>query len=159
MNRNVIISLSVLFAGMLACAIPSGSAPTPAVVTQVVVIPGEQEQPSPTLPPPTDPLPTLTYTPVLTDTPVSTATITPTATMSGPVVTLIKDANCRNGPGTTYDVITSYFKGETLQIVGRNSDFGNTWWYIKMPTGGECWISLVAGQAYGSFDDIPIVYP
>ena len=158
MNRNSILSLAALLVGMLACAVP-GAASTPAVITQVVVIPNEQVQPSPTLPLPTVPLPTLTFTFVPADTPASTATISPTATASDPVVTLIKDANCRNGPGTTYDVVTSYFKGETLQIVGRNPDFDNTWWYVKMPTGGECWISLVAGQAYGPFDDIPIVTP
>ena len=156
----MIISLSVLLAGMLACAVPPGMKPTPLVVTQVVVIPNEDVPPSPTLPPPTVPPPTHTLViPTATATVTNTATITPTATLSGPVVTLIKDANCRNGPGTGYDVITSYFKGETLQIVGRNPDFNNTWWYINMPTGGKCWVSFATGQAYGDFDDIPIVTP
>ena len=158
MNRDVIVSISVLLAGMLACAVPPGMTPTPVVVTQVVVIPNEEVLPSPTLVPPTAPPPTDTLV-VPTDTVTNTATITPTATPSGPVITLIKDANCRNGPGTKYDVITSYFKGETLQIVGRNPDFNNTWWYIKMPIGGECWVSLDTGQAYGPFDGIPIVKP
>ncbi len=158
MNRNAIISLSVLLAGMLACAVPPGMTPTPIVVTQVVVVPNEQVQPSPTLPPPTVPPPTDTFV-VPTATVTSTATITSTSTPSGPVITLIKDANCRNGPGTGYDVITSYFKGETLQIVGRNPDFDNTWWYVKMPTGGKCWVSFATGQAYGDFDAIPTVKP
>ena len=157
MSRNAIISLSVLLAGMLACAVPPGMTPTSVVVTQVVVVPNEEVLPSPTLPPPTVPLPTVTLAPAATVT--STATITPTATLSGPVVTLIKDANCRNGPGTNFDVVTSYFQGKTLQIVGRNPDLNNTWWQIKMPTGGKCWVSLNTGQAYGPFDDIPIVNP
>ena len=157
MNRNVIISLSVLLAGMLACAVPPGMTPTPVVVTQVVVVPNEQVQASPTLPLPTVPPPTFTLVP--TGTATNTPTITPTATVSGPIITLIKDANCRNGPGTKYDVVTSYFKGQTLQIVGRNPDFDNTWWYIKMPTGGKCWVSLAIGQAYGDFDDIPTITP
>ena len=157
MNRNVIISLSVLLAGMLACAVPPGMTPTPVVVTQVVVVPNEQVQASPTLPLPTVPPPTFTLVP--TGTATNTETVTPTATVSGPTITFIKDANCRNGPGTKYDVVTSYFKGQTLQIVGRNPDFDNTWWYIKMPTGGKCWVSLATGQAYGDFDDIPTITP
>ena len=161
MNRNIFISFVVLLAGMLACAVPGGMSPTPVVVTQVVVVPNEQEQQqvqaSPTLPFPTAPVTTDTSVP--TGTATSTATVTPTATSSGPGVTLIKDANCRKGPGTKYDVITSYYEGETLQIVGRNPDYDNTWWYVKMPTGGNCWVSLATGQAYGDFDAIPTVVP
>jgi len=162
MNRNIIVSIVVLLAGILACAVPPGMTPTPVVVTQVVVVPNEQVQASPTLLLPTVPLPTIplaTDTLVSTATPVSTATTTPTATLSGPIITFIKDANCRNGPGTKYDVVTSYFKGQTLQIVGRNPDFNNTWWQVNMPTGGKCWVSLATGQAYGDFSDIPIVKP
>ena len=162
MNRNIIVSTVVLLAGMLACAVPAGVTPTPVVVTQVVVVPNEQVQASPTLPLPTVPLPTIplpTDPPVSATTPVGTATTIPTATLSGPTLTFIKDANCRNGPGTDYDVVTSYFKGQTLQIVGRNPDFNNTWWYVDMPTGGKCWVSFATGQANGDFDDIPIVKP
>jgi hypothetical protein len=161
MNRNVIISLVVLLAGMLACAVPPGMTPTAVVITQVVVIPNEQEQQiqaSPTLPLPTVFAATSTLIP--TDTPVSTAIATTTATLSGPVATFIENANCRQGPGTKYDVVTSFFKGETVQIVGRNPDFNNTWWYVVIPsTGGKCWVSLATAQAYGDFDAIPTVMP
>jgi hypothetical protein len=158
MNRNAFIAFVVLLAGMLACAIPPGMTPTPVVVTRVVVMPNEQVQASPTIPFPTAPLATDTLIP--TGTATSTATITPTATLSGPVAIFIKDANCRQGPGTAYDVITSFFKGQTVQIVGRNPDFNNTWWYVVIPTtGGKCWVSLATAQAYGDFDAIPTVKP
>jgi hypothetical protein len=161
MNRNVIISFVVLLAGVLACAVPPEMTPTPVVITQVVVVPNEQEQgvqASPTLPVPT--VPEATSTPIPTDTSVSTATVTSTATLSGPVATFIKNANCRQGPGTTYDVVTSFFKGETVQIVGRNPDYDNTWWYVVIPsTGGKCWVSLTTAQASGDFDAIPTVMP
>ena len=169
MNKNIIISIVVLLAGTLACAVPAGMTPPPVVITQVVVVPNEQSgqvqevQASPTLPLPTVPLATV---PLAMDTPASTATATrtaapsPTATLSGPTVTFIKDANCRNGPGTQYDVVTSFFKGETVQIVGRNPNFNNTWWYVVIPsTNGKCWVSLTTAQAYGNFDDIPTVVP
>jgi uncharacterized protein YgiM (DUF1202 family) len=76
------------------------------------------------------------------------------------VATFIKDTNCRQGPGTQYDVETSFFNGETVQIVGRNPDFDNTWWYVVIPaTGGKCWVSLTTAQASGDFDAIPTVAP
>jgi hypothetical protein len=167
MDRNVIISLIVLLAGMLACAVPPGMTPTPVTITQVVVVPNEQEsqvQASPTLPLPTVPpvTETLASTATLssTSTLVGTSTNSPTATLSGPVATFIKDANCRSGPGTSDSVVTSFFNGETVQIVGRNPDYNNTWWYVVIPsTGGKCWVSLTTAQAYGNFDAIPTVKP
>ena len=161
MNKNIIVSLVVLLAGILVCAVPAGMTPTPVVITQVVVVPneqGQQVQASPTLPLPIASMATDTFIPTLTA--ISTETVTPTATLSGPVAAFIKDANCRNGPGTQYDVVTSFFKGETVQIVGRNPDFDNTWWYVIIPsTKGKCWVSLTTAQAYGDFDAIPTVKP
>ncbi len=163
MNRNAIFALVVLLAGMLACAVPAGMTPTPVVVTQIVVVPNEQEQvqASPTLPLPTVPPPTVTLAQTNTNTAVSvsTATIAPTATLSGPVATFIKNANCRQGPGSGYEVVTSFFKGDTVQIVGRNPNYNNTWWYVVIPSGGKCWVSLTTAQAYGDFNTIPTVVP
>ena len=168
MNRNAIFVLVDLLAGMLACAVPAGMTPTPVVITQIVVVPNEQEQvqasptlPLPTMAPPTSSMPTFTLAPMNTNTAaaVSTATTAPTATLSGPVATFIKNANCREGPGTGYEVVTSFFKGDTVQIVGRNPDYDNTWWYVVIPSGGKCWVSLTTAQAYGDFDAIPTVVP
>ena len=164
MNRNVLISLIVLLAGILACNVPQGAAPTPVVITQVVVATqqeqgelGQQIQPSPTLSLPTVSLATATLPP--TGTPVDTATIPPTATMRGPAVTFVKNANCRKGPGTGYDVVTSFYEGETVKIVGRSPNLNNTWWYVEIPSGGNCWVSLTTGQAYGDFDSVPTIVP
>jgi len=30
---------------------------------------------------------------------------------------------------------------------------------LVIPTGGECWVSLVTAQATGDFDEIPTVIP
>jgi hypothetical protein len=168
MNRNAIFALVALLVGMLACAVPAGMTPTPVVITQIVVVPNEQEpvQVSPTLlvptvPPSTVSAPTVTLVPMNTNTvaEVSIATTTPIATLSGPVATFVKDANCRAGPGTGYEVVTSFFKGDTVQIVGRNPNYNNTWWYVVIPSGGKCWVSLTTAQAYGDFDAIPTVVP
>jgi len=161
MNRKAFISLVTLLAGMLACGVPAGMPPTPVVITQVVVLPNEGEPAQSPVPPPTSTpeiqLSTVTVQSVEMAT--GTTTVTVTATLSGPTATFIKDANCRAGPGTKYDVVTSYFKGQTVEIIGRNKDFNNTWWQIKMPTGGKCWVSLTTAQAAGDFDSIPIVKP
>jgi Bacterial SH3 domain len=168
MNRNATLALIILLAGVLACAAPAGMTPTPVVITQIVVVPNEQEQvqASPTLPlstvaSPTASPPTFTLAPVNTNTAtaVSTATTVSTATLSGPVATFIENANCREGPGTGYEAVTSFFKGDTVQIVGRNPDYDNTWWYVVIPSGGKCWVSLTTAQAYGDFDAIPTVVP
>ena len=164
MNRNIIVAFTAFLAGILACSMPEGTPPTPVVVTHVVVLPNEGEPTQPPAPPPSSPsipLPTITAQPVDTATSTVTATITATATatLSGPTATFIKNANCRNGPGTKYEVVTSYFAGQTVQIVGRNPDFDNTWWLIKMPTGGKCWVSLTTAEASGDFDAIPTVIP
>jgi hypothetical protein len=161
MNKNIIISLVFLLAGMLACAVPAGSPPTPVVVTQVIVVPNEQQQQvqaSPTLPLPTVPI-AATDTPIPTVTLAGPATTAPTATLTGPVATFIKNANCRAGPGTNYKEVAAFYEGETVQIVGRNKDFNNTWWYVNIPSGGKCWVSLTTAQAYGDFDAIPTVVP
>jgi hypothetical protein len=163
MNRNATLALVVLLAGVLACAVPAGMTPTPVVITQIVVVPNEQEQvqASPTLTLPTVPPPTFTLAPMNmnTVTAVSTTSIVPTTTLSGPVATFVENANCREGPGTGYEVVTSFFKGDTVQIVGRNPDYDNTWWYVVIPSGGKCWVSLTTAQAYGDFDSIPTVVP
>jgi len=167
MNKNITLSIVVLLAGTLACAVQGGTPPTPVVITQVVVVPNEQAQASPTLLLPTVAPPTVSVatTPVATDPPVFTATqeitatIAFTATLSGPTATFIKDANCRSGPSTSYPEVTSFFKGETVRIVGRNPNFNNTWWYVEIPSGGKCWVSLTTAQAYGDFDAIPTVIP
>ena len=165
MNQKIALVLIVLLAGTLACVVPAGIPPTPVVITQVVVIPNTEApvQPSPSIPLPSPSpaiaLPTITQQSITTSTSTATATVTATATLSGPIATFIKNANCRAGPGTGYDVVTSYFSGQTVEIVGRNPDFNNTWWQIKMPTGGKCWVSFSTAQASGDFDAIPTVKP
>jgi len=167
MNRNVIVSFLVLLAGMLACAMPAGLAPTAVVITQIVVATNEpvriQASATPLIPtdlPATVP-PAFTATPIPTLTSASTVTLAAiaTTTPSGPIATFVQNANCRKGPGTTYDVVTSFLEGETVRIVGRNPNFNNTWWYVEIPSGGNCWVSLTTAQAYGNFTDIPTVTP
>ena len=93
--------------------------------------------------------------PVLpTQTPVSLPCIP-----SAPEVTAIKNANCRYGPSTAYDIADTLFEGQAALIRGRNEM--NTWWQIQGATfGTDCWVSYVTVEVCGETDAVPIgVWP
>ncbi len=84
-----------------------------------------------------------------------TKTPTSTPTPEPPHLTAIKNANCRYGPGTAYDIADTLFAGKSALIVGRNEQ--NTWWQIQGPTFGSlCWVSKVTVEVTGSTDGVPI---
>ncbi len=169
MNRKILMLSALFLPTSLACAITlfgtPAPPPSPQSVTQIVVIPADTS----TLAPPTatteqNNLPAAqvlsTFTAAPTASPTSTASPSSTPAFTGPVAKLIKDANCRKGPATSFDVVTSFLSGQVLQIVGRNPDLNNTWWQVLIPgTNSKCWISFVTAQATGDFDSIPIIHP
>jgi CSLREA domain-containing protein len=91
------------------------------------------------------------------NTPTETATPTPTmtGTATPPGMTLLKNANCRHGPGTVYPVLTSVLAGQDVQVIGRNLD--NTWWYSIIPGGFRCWMSVSSGEPEGDPNLVPVV--
>lgn len=94
-------------------------------------------------------------TPPLEPTQLSpTLTPTSTSTPSVPTLILIQNANCRLGPSQLHEVLTSMLAGDQLPIVGRNED--GTWWLVRLPTGEQCWISAVTGNASGNVNLVPI---
>jgi uncharacterized protein YraI len=81
-----------------------------------------------------------------------------TATPQQPAgeVTLDKDANCRKGPGTRYNVVTSLVKGTTTSVDGRNED--NSWWYIQPSESGQaCWVADSTVEKQGSPEGAPLM--
>jgi uncharacterized protein YkwD len=66
----------------------------------------------------------------------------PSPTMTafqGASVEVLINANCRSGPGTIYPVITAYFAGETVQIVGISPD--GMWRVVQIAAGdSRCWM-------------------
>ena len=90
----------------------------------------------------------------ITPTPVD-GVITITPTLVQPNVTALKNANCRYGPGTAYDIADTLFAGKSAPLVGRNEL--NTWWQIQGPTFGSlCWVSQVTVQVNGSTEAVPV---
>ncbi len=79
-----------------------------------------------------------------------------TATPSSPTLTLLKNANCRLGPGTAYDSIDALLQGTSVAIEGRNED--NSWFWVRKPSGsGQCWISASVGTASGNWQVVPVI--
>lgn len=108
--------------------------------------------PTETEPPDT---PTATLEPSATTTP----TITPTPTPEPARAQLTENTNCRTGPLSVYDLISTFLTGKTLDIVGRNAE--QTYWYVSDPQepGTECWLWGRYAQVSGAVDTVPVFTP
>ncbi len=100
--------------------------------------------------------PTVTPSPTVTQTPTPTFTLTPTQTPAQMTcdltLSLTKNANCRKGPGTVYDVYTSFVSGQVLKVKGRSEGdlSANSWFQVEEPiSGGSCWVSTAVGTLSG----------
>jgi len=79
-----------------------------------------------------------------------------TTTPSAPTLTLLKNANCRKGPGTAYDSIDAFLQSTSVAIEGRNED--SSWFWVMKPSGsGRCWISASVGTANGNWQVVPVI--
>jgi hypothetical protein len=84
---------------------------------------------------------------------LNAATPSPTPE-SNPQVIFTESANCRKGPGTRYNVVTSFVKGATADVEGRNAD--SSWWYVQAPqTEGSCWVADTTVKKQGSPEGTP----
>jgi uncharacterized protein YraI len=96
---------------------------------------------------------TVTYTPTVS--PTAAPTSAPTGTT--PTATGLQNTNCHTGPGGSYEVSGTLFKGKSIQIDGINAD--NTWVWVKHPnfTNGHCWVSIPFIQVQGSLNTLPVI--
>jgi hypothetical protein len=79
-----------------------------------------------------------------------------TATPSVATITLLKNANCRQGPGTAYDSVDALLQGTSVAIEGRNED--SSWFWVLKPSGsGRCWISASVGAASGNWQVVRVI--
>ena len=80
----------------------------------------------------------------------------PTPTSAPPVATFLTNANCRRGPGTVYDVVTSLQQGQSVPIDGRNAE--GTWWRV-LPQGllTGCWVSGSTVEVMGDVSAVPLI--
>ena len=82
--------------------------------------------------------------------------ISPAPTNALPEVSAVNsNINLRKGPGTSYDIVGTLHKGESLPIIGRNNDA--SWWQVSTPN-GTAWIAAFVSQASNvDTDNIPII--
>jgi len=70
--------------------------------------------------------------------------------------TAIQNVNCRAGPGTLYDVLTSILRGIELPIVGRNQE--GTWWAVQAPgLIAHCWVWGENVEVVGDVEAAPVL--
>ena len=106
---------------------------------------------------------TAIVTKIVSTTPRSTATsatkVTITPTYSTPMLTVLQQTNCREGPGQDYQVVFTYLADVKLEIVGRYDP--TNFWLVKSPDSesGTCWIWGEYTEASGSYWVVPTVIP
>lgn len=77
-----------------------------------------------------------TYTPTLSVTPEAP---TDTPTPDSALATGLQNSNCRFGPSAVYGVSGYLMQGETVPIVGRNTD--SSWWVVELTNPAkQCWV-------------------
>ena len=91
-------------------------------------------------------------------TPASTATATVPSTASGIATVKVESANCRAKPRGGAERVTILYKGQKVEIVGRNDDLGNPWWYVKVPNSEDhCWLWGMTATLTGTLQQIPVI--
>jgi hypothetical protein len=74
-------------------------------------------------------------TSTLTFTATATETLTPepsvTATAEPPTAEVVRESNCRSGPGALYKLVAKYQVGQKLEVVAR--DLGGGYWFVENP--------------------------
>lgn len=163
-NRfRIFCAVSAVFLAISACALPRAVPVTPTPgESSVLVLAATQtalaaQQASPSPQPPE--LPTNTNTPVPSETALPTATATVTATVTEtplpvgvlpsetPTMTpeailaeVMKETNCRIGPGGAYDLVTTFQIGAKVEVAAR--DLGGGYIVVKNPEKPEeqCYI-------------------
>ncbi len=73
-----------------------------------------------------------------------------------PSFTLNVNSNCRSGPGSAYEVVTSGKAGYVMPIMARNAD--GSWLYGTI-SNAYCWIYSGLGTFNGDKSDLPVRQP
>ena len=70
----------------------------------------------------------------------------------------VESANCRSAPRGNSGRVTILYRGQQAEIVGRNGDLNNPWWYIKIPNlSGNCWLWGMTATTTGNVGQVPIL--
>jgi hypothetical protein len=70
----------------------------------------------------------------------------------------VQSANCRASPLGKAKKITLLYRNQEAEIVGRNEDPNNPWWYVKIPgQDGSCWLWGKTITTTGNLDGVPTI--
>jgi hypothetical protein len=70
----------------------------------------------------------------------------------------VQSAYCRAKPLGKAEKIALLYRNQEAEIVGRNEDPHNPWWYVKIPDqGGNCWLWGMTSTTSGNVDGVPVV--
>ena len=160
-HKQVSLAGLVLVLAVLACNLPNTSQPTLTVEEQAgtSIAATLTAQPSPGVKATVTATAAgnATVTAGSTATNPAKATITPT--YSTPILTVLQQTNCREGPGQDYDVVFTYLAKVKLEIIGRYDP--TNFWLVKSPDSksGTCWMWGEYTEASGSYWVVPTVMP
>lgn len=97
---------------------------------------------------------TATQGPTATPPAPSTTTATITPTYAVPMLFFDDNVNCRQGPGTAFQVVMVIQQGEQLEVSGEQ----DTYWIVKVPdSDATCWLPKEFATPSGSTWSIPTV--
>jgi uncharacterized protein YraI len=74
---------------------------------------------------------------------------------AGPAAVALQNSNCRQGPGTAYEIEGFLLKDQQAPIVGRLSD--NSWLVISIPNEPYCWVASNLVNILGVLSAVSIV--
>lgn len=142
------------------CTIFSDSNDKPVETTQdIVSFATEEPTPLPTATLESTPTSQPTATPIpITDTPEQMPAPEPTDIPEEKQVPLVtaneNNVNMRSGPGVEYDIVGTLEVGQSLEIVGRNTD--SSWWQVST-SDRLSWVAAGVVTVNNADDSIPLV--
>ncbi|HJS18977.1 MAG TPA: SH3 domain-containing protein [Anaerolineales bacterium] len=161
-NSKSMLAGSVLILALLACTLSGTAQPISvndqAATTIASTLTAQADIGSDV---PTDATAAVTTTKTPTPNGGSTAGVTPTITptYSTPMLTVLEQTNCREGPGQEYRVIFTYLATVKLEIIGRYEP--TNFWLVNSPesSSGTCWLWGEYVELSGSYWVVPTLTP
>jgi hypothetical protein len=157
------LAMLVLIGAISACNVPATTQPISvndqaATIIAMTLQAQPSEASAPTVTPTSATSVTATTTLLSTATGgAGTATMTPT--YSTPMLTVLQQTNCREGPGQGYQVVFTYLASKKLEIAGRYEP--TNFWLVKTPDtkSGTCWLWGEYVELSGSYWVVPTLTP
>jgi hypothetical protein len=83
---------------------------------------------------------------------------TPSPVGSAMAKVKVQSTYCRAQPAGKSARVTLLYRGQEAQIIGRNDDPNNPWWYVNISAQqGNCWLWGKSVTTSGNLDAVPIV--